>query len=353
MEYDKFAQGVVSSLGGATPVLLPFQPTEIRMFNATIAATPGPGGIPTAWWHSPMIQGSVGCVRYNATPVDETIYLATGGFSTFAGGLALQYGPSIAISTVSKAGAAVVTTTGAHGLVTGDVVIMSNLIQSGTTGLQQVCNMPFVITRLGANTFSIPFDTSGTMFTAYDVATATIKTAAAKKVLYPFLYAPGVADIAAISVGTTTTVSTTAPHNFVVGQEVAFRIPTYWGTVELNSLPNAPLPGSPKYGYVTAVNSTTQVVVNIDSTGYTAFTAPTVAQTLLGLAPAQILAVGDNNSGSNQFGYQSPVINGSHTINGPAIAGAFVNNSSQGFIIGPSIAGSASDVIYWVAAVHP
>jgi len=67
------------------------------------------------------------------------------------------------------------------------------------------------------------------------------------------------------------------------------------------------------------------------------------------LAPAQILAVGDNNSGSNQFGFNSPLVNGVATINGPAIAGAYINNTNQGFIIGASVAGTAADVIYWRA----
>jgi hypothetical protein len=46
------------------------------------------------------------------------------------------------------------------------------------------------------------------------------------------------------------------------------------------------------------------------------------------------------------------------TINGPAISGAFVNNTSQGFIIGAGtgtnvtaavLVGANTNVIYWVA----
>ena len=51
-------------------------------------------------------------------------------------------------------------------------------------------------------------------------------------------------------------------------------------------------------------------------------------------------------------------MNGASTINGPAIQGAFVNNTSQGFIIGvgagsndasSSLVGANGNVIYWVA----
>jgi hypothetical protein len=37
------------------------------------------------------------------------------------------------------------------------------------------------------------------------------------------------------------------------------------------------------------------------------------------------------------------------SINGPAIAGAFVNNTNQGFIIGSAVAGTAADIIFWRA----
>ena len=57
----------------------------------------------------------------------------------------------------------------------------------------------------------------------------------------------------ALTLASTTTVTTTMYHNFVVGQEVAFRIPSQWGTSQLNSLPNVIIPGSQIYGYVVSV----------------------------------------------------------------------------------------------------
>lgn len=349
MDYFKMAQGVVTSTGGATAVILPYTPTRIRISNATRAIAAS--GVTRAWWDVEMGSGAAMLVTTGVGPADGTSYITAatgGGFSTFQAALSNQFGPVLNVSTITKAASAVVTTSAPHGLITGDIVIFSNLYQTSSTGMQQLSNIPFVITKTGASTFTIAFDTSGANFTAYNSGTSTVQ-GTVKKVLYPFLYAPGVSDISAISLGATTVVTTCAPHNFVVGQEVAFRIPAAWGTTQLNSLPNVVIPGSPVYGFVTVVNSSTQVTVNINSTGYTAFTAPTVAQVLAGLAPAQILAVGDNNSGSNQFGFNSPVVNGVSTINGPAIAGAFINNTNQGFIIGASVAGSASDVIYWEA----
>lgn len=349
MEYDKQAQGSVASTGGATSVVLPFTPSAIEIFNATRAGAGA--GVVSAWWQSEMGQGAAALTTVGSS-IDDTTYItsATGtGFTTFQAALANQYGPSVQINTITKvAGAPVITTLTAHGLVTGNIVIFQNLYQTATTGMQQLCNIPFVVTRTGANTFTIAIDNSGSMFTAYNYMTATVQ-GTVKQMLYPFLYAPGVSTISAITLGATTTVDTAAPHNFVVGQEVAFRIPSAYGTTQLNSLPNVTIPGQPIYGFVTVVNSATEVVVNINSTGYTAFTQPSVAQVLVGLAPAQILAVGDNNSGSNQFGFNPPLVNGVATINGPSIAGAYLNNSNQGFVIGSGVAGTAADVIYWKA----
>ena len=158
-----------------------------------------------------------------------------------------------------------------------------------------------------------------------------------KKVLNPFLYAPGTAFIEAISLGSTTTVTTTAPHNFVVGQEVGFRIPSAWGTTQLNTLPNNIIPGSPLYYYVTSVTSSTQFVCNAVSSSFTAFNTNQTVASVPGLSFPQVFAAGDVNTGGVQYSggklYPSPVVNGASTINGPAIQGAFVNNTSQGFVI--------------------
>ncbi len=185
-----------------------------------------------------------------------------------------------------------------------------------------------------------------------------------KKVLYPSLYVPGVSIIEAITTGSTTTIVTTAPHNLVVGQEVAFRIPTVWGTTQLNSLPNSTIPGSPIYGYVITVTDARTVVVNINSTGYTAYNSNQPVASVPGLSFPQMVAVGDINTGGVQISSGSPLYpppkflqeNGSFesTINGPAIQGAFVNNTSQGFILGAglAVAAQAAQVIYWRAFLH-
>ena len=359
-EYSRIARGTFTSSGAAQPIYLPFQPNIIRMTNYTAAATPAQNGCPFANWDVSMGQGGGIMQIFNATPVLTTDNITTNGFSTFSAGLDFQYGAQIQISGITKASAAVVTTASNHGYATGDIVLFQGLYQTQyTAGMPQICDIPFVVTVTGATTFTIPWNTNQSSYTALS---ASPSGAYVKKVLYPFLYAPGVSVITAVSTGSTTAITTTTPHNLVVGQEIAVRVPSQWGITQLNSLPNSTTPGSPIYGYVTAVNSSVQVTVNINSSSYTAFSSnPTVAQTP-GLSFPLLVAVGDVNTGGVAYSggalYPSPLVNGLSTINGPAISGSFVNNTRQGFIIGAGTAvtltsavlvGATSDVIYWEA----
>lgn len=382
-EYSKLASGSAISAGNDTVVKIPFIPDFIEISNRTRAVAGA--GVTRAWWYKNMGQGSAFLDTFGTgdqfiAPVGGTSSgaLVSGtGFKTIQAGLALQYGPVYAHESVagadfaiSKANPALVTTDTAHNLVSGNVVIFSNLYQTSSTGMQQIAGIPFVVTVTGATTFTIPWDTSGSNYTAFDSDTSTGNVGSFKKILYPALYIPGSAVISAITLGATTTVVTTAPHNFVVGQEVAFRIPSIpgvippaWGTTELNSLPNAQIPGSPIYGYVVSVTNSTTVVVNIDSTAYTAFNVNWPFLSFIGRTPPQIVAVGDVNTGGWPISagsdlYPSPLIYdgfgiaATRTINGPAIQGAYINATFQGFVIGDSVAGTAEDVIYWRAYLH-
>lgn len=369
-EYSKMAKGSFTSTGGAKVVNLPFKPDAIEMWNYSSHATPANHGVPYAYWDVTMGQGFGVEQVFNATPVLTTDIVAANGFSTFEAGLMLQYGATQLVSTITAANPAVVTASAAHGLKSGDVVIFQNIYQTTTTGMQQIAGMPFTVTVTGATTFTIPWNTNQSNYAAYTFA-AQATRASFKQVLYPSLYFPGSSVISSITTGTTTTIDTTSAHNFVVGQEVALRIPVIWGTYQLNSLPNVTIPGSPIYGYVIAVTDYNTVVVNINSTGYTAFNSNQVFASFPGEFFPQIVAVGDVNTGGVQISAGSQLYPPPYsvqigttrinTINGPAIQGAYVNNTSQGFIIGVGVGtndsssvlvGANGNVIYWRAFLH-
>lgn len=381
-EYSRIAKGHFTSTGGAQVVNLPFQPDRIELLNYTSMATPAQHGIPRAWWDVSMGQGLGVGLTFNATPVLTSGQFLSGGFSTFSAGQLLQFGPTYQFSNAGNptfaisqnSTAPVVTTSVAHGLTTGNVVVFENLYQTATTGMVQICGVPFTVTVTGATTFTINWNTNQSTYAAFDSSTATNNAGSWKQVLYPYLYAPNQAVISAINTSTGV-VTTTAAHNFQVGQEVAIRIPTIWGSTQLNSLPDVLTPGSPIYFFVSAVTQNTFTIANFP-TGVTAYNSnfngsaviPTGSWTF-----PQVVPAGDVNSGGTPYSggalYPSPLVyNGgsataASTINGPAILGSFVNATSQGFIIGAGnikigaagadtsshLCGAASDVIYWTA----
>lgn len=368
-EYSKMAKGRFISTGAAQLINIPFIPDYVEILNYTTSlAAATASAVVSAKWDSNMGQGFAVEQVYNATPTMVNDVVTVNGISTFKAGQSLQYGPTLQIVSISKASPAVVTTSTNHGFASGDVVLLNGLYQTSTTGMPQIAGIPFTVTVTGATTFTIPWNTNQTNYTALSASPAG---STLKKILFPYLYFPGTTFISSVTLGTTTTIDTTSAHNFVVGQEVAFRIPTAWGTTQLNSLPNIPIPGSPIYGYVIAVTDYNTVVVNFDSSAYTPFNSNQPIVNVSGQSWPQIVGVGDVNTGGTQIYAGSPLYPSPQfspigttlfsTINGPAIRGAFVNNTSMGFVVGAgagtnvtgsALVGAAGNVILWRALAH-
>ena len=375
-EYSKLAKGSFTAVNTSQYVNLPFRPDYVELWNYTNIKTLGDSKVTRAWWDDTFLDGSNNPTMiegYSAAGVTVFDTILTGGIAPFSAGLAFQYGPvynhAVGDFAFTKASPAQVTTTVAHGLVSGNVVIFQNLAQTSTTGMQQIAGIPFVVTVTSPTVFTIPYDTSGSNFTVFNSATSTNNVGSWKQVLFPALYAPAVSYVTGVTTGATTVIALSMPGNYSVGQEVAFRIPLIWGPYQLNSLPNAVIPGSPIYGFVTAVSAsltTPTITVNINSTGYTAFNPNQAYASYPGEKFPQVVPVGDANSGSLQTNFLSPNLwNGTsnalqHSINGPAIAGGFVNNTSQGFYIGTGLGNTdatfqlltAGDLVVWHAYKH-
>lgn len=367
--------GTLGTSAPSTKVInLPFKPDYVQLINLTQAITPAEHGIPFAYWDASSTVTIAGTVYnptivnvFNATPVLTTDSCITNGISVFSAGQMLQYGASKQVIGITKAAAARVNVT-AHGYSVGDTVVFQGIATGVTNNAFRLINdIQFTITAVSdADHFDIKWNSNQSSYTAIAASPAG---ALVKKVLYPFLYPPQDNVISAITTGTTTTVACTTYHNLRVGQEIAFRVPTFWGTYQLNSLPNSTTPGSPIYGFVTSITDNWTFVCNIDSSSYTAFTTN---QTTIpsSVTPAQVLGIGDVNTGGDSITASSPLYpppayptssGGTGTINGPAIRGAFVNNTSQGFIIGAGasrtdtsswVGGSDGDVMEWRAYLH-
>lgn len=129
--------------------------------------------------------------------------------------------------------------------------------------------------------------------------------------IQPEFYQPRRFVISAITLGVTTTVTTTVNMDYVIGQLIRLIIPPSYGTRQLNE----------QEGYVLAIPASNQVTLNINSTGADPFVNSSAT------TKAQILGIGDVNSG-----YQSATGRSISTVNGNTqigIPGSFINISPQ------------------------
>lgn len=117
-------------------------------------------------------------------------------------------------------------------------------------------------------------------------------------------YQPSMFFISAIVLGQTTTVTTTANHNYVVGQECRLIIPPTNGCRQLNE----------KTGFVLSVPAVNQVVLNINSSMNVDPFATSTAKN-----QPQIVAIGDVNTGQTNTGRSG---------NLTYIPGSFINISA-------------------------
>lgn len=120
--------------------------------------------------------------------------------------------------------------------------------------------------------------------------------------IQPQFYQPSQFFISNITLGYTTVVTTTVDHNYVVGQEVRLIIPPTFGCRQLNN----------QTGFVISIPASNQVELNINSIGGDSFILSSSAN------KAQILAIGDINSGITNTGSSS---------NGTFIPGSFTDIS--------------------------
>ena len=99
----------------------------------------------------------------------------------------------------------------------------------------------------------------------------------------PDFYLPRVFYIEAIATGPTTLITTTLPHNYVVGQTIRLVIPIPYGAQALNQ----------QQGQVISIPMPNQVLTTIYSQGIDPF----IPTPTYGPTPPQIVPIGDINNG--------------------------------------------------------
>lgn len=304
-----------------------FIPTKVNIINATQFGVTGSGfeNIQELEWNS-NFPGSTFLKYINAAgtalvPNQVTV----NGIAAYDGSNGPILGPIIAGTSISLANPAVVTTTAAHGLQTGDTVLITN---TGT--MPQIGGLYFTVTVTGATTFTIPINTTGGAFVAQG-AGFTVR----RQTVGP-LYYPGYLTISNISQAQQMVVSTTTNHGLTVGQKVKLIVSPDQGMIQANGI----------RAVITAVTATTFTLGSVNSTAFNAWTWPVALD--VPFSQSQVLPFGSGPS-------PVPV---PPFWNQDNLDDAITNVAFQGFTIGTgllqtSAAGTvgvtAGDVLIWTA----
>lgn len=365
------------SAGNQVIVQIPSGADWMKVYNYTKAGTNGNSsayinGAGSAfvgyeyYWQLGMAPGT-GIVNYktNSATTINVNTLTVGGFTLYDPSgtnpnAALNISAPIATTGTTDATQPVVSTSTTSGVVVGSVVRTYGTADGGIDGIDftvGAISSGSSIT-LGTSTNALANDSGSVGGDGYYVI-----------INAQSLFYPRNRYIANITQATNAQVSTTVFHGLTPGQAVRFSIPAASGMTQLN--PTAQ--NNYMYGTVLTVVDAYNFTININTTGYTAFSWPTAAQ-----QPSefpQMIPLGENTATSlasatvqlpvDQFG--NPINNANSGI----LADATVNTGYLGMILGVGGAGvapttavtgpagtvsfnasnviSAVDTLYWVA----
>lgn len=317
------------------------------------------------YWQRGMAAGT-GMVKYKANgaaTVDQDT-LVSGGFTLYdpsgqtPGALPLLGSP-VATTASTNATQPVVSTASTAGLQVGSVVRMSNTAQNDVNGIDMV---------VGA----VVANTSFTLLTSTN-ALATAPGAIGGAGFYRIvnanpLFYPRRRYVTNITQATNAQVSTAIAHGLTAGQAVRFEIPTVSGMIQLNPSPfNNYFPCT-----VVQVIDDYNFTINVDTTSFTAFTWPTIAQQPSDFP--QVVPFGEDTASALLSPFaQVPTIAGQQIFNTNTgiLADSTVNTGFLGMILGSGGNGTAlttpitgpagtvhftagnvidvTDTVYWVA----
>lgn len=332
--------------GNQVVIQIPSGADWLKVYNYTKA---GQNGITSAYfqgtanasvgtefyWQRGMAAGT-GMVYYKGatSAVIDQDTLVSGGFTLYdpsgqTAGALPALGSPIATSAATNATRPVVSTSNTSGLQVGTVVRMSATAQTDVNGIDMV---------VGA----VSAGSSFTLLTASN-ALATAPGAIGGAGFYRIvntseLFYPRRRFITNITQAVNAQVSTSIAHGLTAGQSVRFDIPNVSGMIQLNS--------TPFNNYATA--TVVQVIddynftINIDTTNFTAFTWPTIAQQPSDFP--QVVPVGEDTASALVSPYaQTPSIGGQQIFatNTGILADSTVNTGFLGMILGSGGNGTA------------
>ena len=330
-------------------IIVPSNLDWLRVWNYTQAnqatAAAGPNSF-MSYWQRGMVNstgtylasGAAGAVTTNVTTANAFVLYDPSGQSQ--GALPLLSAP-VATTATTNATRPVVSTGNTAGISVGTVVRLSNTAQTDINGLD------FVVGAVVANT---SFTLTGNAGSALATAPGVVGGAGFYRIVnYSPLYYPRKLLITNVSQAATAQVSTSIAHGLTVGQAVRFNIPSVSGMVQLN----ASAQNNYQYGTILTVIDDYNFTVNINTTAFTAFTYPTVAQQPSSFPVVE--PIGEDTAASiSSIAAQTPTIGGVqiYNTNTGLLADSTVNTGFLGMILAAGAllpAGVANDVCFWVA----
>lgn len=312
--------GTFVSNGNPVQINIPSGYNKVELFNTSDLGSASTTNVMLATGTNTMAAGGAYySIGNGGSSVLSPKYTSTNGFTFLADSASIANNGSVALNgtQINQANPAVADTGTTTGLVAGSSIVRLY----GTTGMLQVSGMDFTVGTVVASTsFQLKYlDTTQTGFGANATAGNYILINSRAR------YTPRHRFITKIaSSGTSTVVTLSVTHFYVVGEDVRLVVPSAWGMNQLNG----------QIGTITAIDTVNNTItLNIDSSSYGAFSWPTSAVAATGVSFALVVPVGE----AATVPYQN------------LLDDATVNQSVTGVIIGTSVQTSGS-TYQWVAS---
>lgn len=269
-----FLTGSFTSDGLARNLSLPSGYQRFSMVNMTdvgsaAAATPVMRASATSLM--PADSAYLNLKTNGAATLQLESMISTGGFTFIADSGLVSPSAAVAITGITNAAPPVVSSASTAGLANGDIVRLSN-----TTGALNLGGIDFTIGSVVANTsFELSF---------MGAPGAPAVAGFWRKIPFDSRYYPRNRVVTSISQAAQAVVVMSVTHGLTVGQAVRMNVPPECGMVQMDGL----------LGTIVAIDTVTNsITLNIDSSGFSAFTFPASAVAAAGATFAQVVPVGE------------------------------------------------------------
>jgi len=329
MDGTILSQGTFVSDGNSRNIVIPSGVDWMVVRNVTVAAASQTTAVGVEYfWQRGFPAGAQWEYKKSnaANAANLSSYATSGGFTlidTSANPQGVLNNGSTGISAISTAATPVVTVGSTAGMAAGNIVRLVN-----TTDAPQLSGLDFTI---GYGTFT------GTTF-SLDYMSQLLQAGTGgefRVIKYEPLFYPRSRFITAISNATQAVIQLSVTHGYKVGQLVRIIAPDVYLMPEINGLQATIV----DVNTATTAGTGNTITVDIDSSSFGTFSFPGFGIGNSAFTPAMIVPIGEDTAEALALGVD-------------ILSDATVNTGYIGMNLAAganSPAGSASDVIYWIA----